>query len=54
MTHEELIADLTDLFATAISDSIDYDWITHAARGCVDALLANRSLLTALAQGDAQ
>ena len=49
MTHEELIADLTDLLATALTDSMDLDWtVNDGARGCVEALLANRSLLTLL------
>lgn len=52
MTREELIAELTDLFAVALSDSMDYDWTVNAgARGCVEALLADRVLLTALTQG---
>ena len=51
MTHEEIIDDLTDLFAAAISDSMDYDWSpVDGARGCVDALLADRVLLALAAQ----
>jgi hypothetical protein len=50
MTREELIAELADVFDDAITDSIDIDWRTiDGARACVAALLADRELLTALA-----
>lgn len=43
--------DLLDLFDNAICDSIDLDWRTiDGARACVEALLADRELLDALAR----
>ena len=46
MTHAELIADLTDLFDVAISDSLDIDWRTiDGARQCVAALLSAHPFL---------
>ena len=51
MTREELIAELADVFETAITDSLDIDWRTiDGARACVAALLADRELLDALAR----
>jgi len=51
MTRTQLEENLADLFGDAISDSIDIDWLTSdwIARSCVKALLADRELLTALA-----
>lgn len=49
MNPADLIADLTDLFDVAISDSLDIDWRTiDGARHCVAALLSSPELLAAL------
>jgi hypothetical protein len=51
MTREELIAELADVFDDAITDSMDIDWRTiDGARACVEVLLADSELLTALAK----
>ena len=50
MTRTEFEIHLADVFDDAISDSIDMDWRTiDGARACVEALLADRELLDALA-----
>jgi hypothetical protein len=58
MTRTEFEIHLADVFDDAITDSMDIDWRTiDGARACVEALLADRELLTALAniqQGEAK
>jgi hypothetical protein len=50
MTRTEFEIHLADVFDDAITDSMDIDWRTiDGARACVEALLADRELLTALA-----
>jgi hypothetical protein len=50
MTHEELTIELTELFDDAITNSFDIDWTSKdGARECVRALLADSTLLAALA-----
>ena len=50
MTRTEFEIHLADVFDDAITDSMDIDWRTiDGARACVAALLADRELLTALA-----
>jgi hypothetical protein len=51
MNPAELLADLTDLFDVAISDSLDIDWGTiDGARACAAALLSDSAVLAALAK----
>ena len=45
----DIVADLTDLFDVAISDSLDIDWRTiDGARACAAALLSDPTVLAAL------